>query len=126
MEWICVFTFGMVAYPILEVIWRGYTHITMAFAGGLCLTAIYYIAVRLRHMNLFAAAAVGCAAVTAIELIFGFIFNIAAGMAVWDYSGRPYNFMGQICLEYTALWYLLCVVIMPVCRFIHLAVIKVR
>lgn len=119
MEYIYVFLTGMVSYPILEIIWRGYTHITMAFAGGICLTAIYFLSNRQPHMNLFAAALAGMAVITAVELVFGLVFNVAAGMNIWDYSSKPANLMGQICAEYMLLWFGLCLIIVPLCRFVH-------
>lgn len=126
MERFYTFLFGMLAYPILEILWRGYTHITMAFAGGICFTAIYRIAVAFPDMNIFVSAALGSAAITLTELVFGFVFNIIAGLNVWDYSSRPCNFMGQICLEYTALWYALCVGLIPLCRLVHTNIIHAR
>ncbi len=124
MELFCVFLFGMAAYPALEIFWRGYTHITMAFAGGICMTAVYLIALKPPAPNPFTAAAFGCAAITVTELLFGIVFNLCAGMAVWDYSSRPCNLLGQICLEYTALWYVLCLFLIPLCRFAHSLVLK--
>lgn len=123
MEYIYAFLFGMVGYPLLEILWRGYTHITMAFAGGICLSALYFISVRFGYLGNLADAAIGCAVITAVELVFGLVFNVAAGMNIWDYSSKPYNFMGQICAEYVFLWFLLCLVIMPVCRAIHRAAV---
>lgn len=45
-------------------------------------------------------------AITAVELLAGIIVNIWLGMGVWDYSGLPLNFMGQICLPFWLLWVL--------------------
>lgn len=98
----------------------------MAFAGGIGLTAVYLIALKFPLLNPFSAAALGCAAVTLTELLFGIVFNLCAGMAVWDYSSRPCNLMGQICLEYTALWYALCLLLIPLCRFVHSFIPKIH
>ncbi len=51
--------------------------------------------------------------VTAVELIFGFLFNIVLNKEIWDYSNQPFNFMGQICLLYSALWGVLGLVFIP-------------
>ena len=44
---------------------------------------------------------------TGIELAVGAVFNLGLGWRIWDYSGQPLNFKGQICLLYSGLWYLL-------------------
>lgn len=119
MEYFLVFITGMLSYPLLEIAWRGYTHITMAFAGGICLTAIYFISCRRSYAGLLPTAFLGAGVITAVELTFGLVFNVAAGMNIWDYSERPANFMGQICAEYVLLWFALCLAVVPVCRLIH-------
>lgn len=43
-------------------------------------------------------------AVTAAELVAGLLLNVWLGMGIWDYSGVPLNFMGQICIPFLALW----------------------
>ena len=37
------------------------------------------------------------------------------GLGVWDYSGVPLSLWGQICLPYSALWFLLCLAVFPLC-----------
>ena len=46
-------------------------------------------------------------AITITELISGLILNVWFGLHVWDYSGLPFNFMGQICLQFSLLWVVL-------------------
>ena len=55
----------------------------------------------------------GAAVITSVELIFGCICNLWLRMNVWDYSYIPLNLEGQICLLYTVLWAILCVVAIP-------------
>lgn len=58
--------------------------------------------------------ALSCAAlVTAVELAAGLILNIWLGLGVWDYSDLPGNFMGQICPQFAAVWFGLCLVFIP-------------
>lgn len=40
---------------------------------------------------------------TAAELITGLCMK-PFGVMLWDYSGKPFNFMGVICLEYSLMW----------------------
>ena len=35
-----LFLVGSCAYPTLEMLWRGYTHSSMALAGGVCMVLI--------------------------------------------------------------------------------------
>ena len=48
----------------------------------------------------------GAVLVTAMELVSGLVINRVLDLNVWDYSGLPYNFMGQVCLAYFFLWIL--------------------
>lgn len=46
----------------------------------------------------------GTAVATASELLTGIIVNLWLGWNIWDYSGIPGNFMGQICPQFIVLW----------------------
>lgn len=46
----------------------------------------------------------GSAIVTGAELVTGMILNVWLGLGVWDYSGMPLNYKGQICLPFSILW----------------------
>lgn len=45
--------------------------------------------------------------ITVIEFIIGIVFNIILKENVWDYSNMPLNIMGQICVPFSAIWFLL-------------------
>ena len=49
----------------------------------------------------------GACLITGLEFGFGYVFNIRFGMNVWDYSDMPFNIMGQVCLPYMLLWFIL-------------------
>ena len=110
-----LFLLGGAGYIGLELLWRGFSHWSMALCGGLCLGAIYRLSNRFKASPLFLRAAMGAGAITAVELTVGCIVNKWLGWHVWDYSSVPFNLMGQICLPYTLLWFLLCLVICPMC-----------
>ena len=58
--------------------------------------------------------ALACALlVTAVELVSGLILNIWLGLDIWDYSHLPFNLWGQICPQFAAVWWLLCLVFIP-------------
>ena len=45
--------------------------------------------------------------ITVFEFILGYILNIKLGLGIWDYSNIPFNIMGQICLPFSFLWFVL-------------------
>lgn len=99
------FTFGGLAYGLLEIFWRGETHISMFLVGGLCFLIISVIDTSdLFGGSLILQAPLCALCVTAIELASGIWVNRVLGLGVWDYSDVPLNFMGQICLPFSAIW----------------------
>ena len=60
--------------------------------------------------------------VTAAEFVTGLVLNRWLGLGVWDYSHLPFNLMGQICPQFTALWWGLCLVFIPVFDWMRWAV----
>ncbi len=89
-------------YLLVELIWRGHTHWTMGLLGGICFTV--FGCLTLIKIPLYMKALVGTLLVTFLELCAGFILNIWLKLSIWDYSGLPYNFYGQICVPYALLW----------------------
>lgn len=45
--------------------------------------------------------------VTVVEFIAGLIVNVWLGLNVWDYSNLPLNILGQVCVPFMFLWFLL-------------------
>lgn len=67
--------------------------------------------------------ALACAAlVTAVELVAGVVINLWLGLGVWDYSHLPGNLWGQICPQFSALWWGLCLVFIPIFDWLRWAV----
>ena len=108
-----MFPIGAFGYGIIEILWRGYTHISMLLAGGICFMFFAKMSDRLKHSRLFVKALIGSAFITAIELVFGVVFNIILKKNVWDYSKLPFNFKGQICLLYSVFWGILSIFAFP-------------
>ena len=108
------FLLGALGYPFVEILWRGFTHPTMALAGGIGAVALFRINRSLGRGAFPLRLVASGAAVTLIELLFGVIFNVGFGMEVWDYSELPFNLLGQICLPYALLW---CLLSFPFCLF---------
>ena len=99
-----LFILGAVGYAAMETIWRGHTHWSMMIAGGLCFILFSLAAEALRGRSILLKAVTCAVGVTAIEFIFGVVFNIYLGMGVWDYSHVSFNIMGQICPMFRLLW----------------------
>lgn len=107
-----LFSFGGIVYVLIELLWRGYSHSSMFLLGGLCFVLLGLINKKYsRETPLTAQMLIGTFIMTVMEFIFGCIFNLWLHQNVWNYSNLPLNFMGQICIPYTFLWFLLS----PVC-----------
>lgn len=107
-KYLILFAVGAVLYAAIEILWRGHTHWTMAVLGGICFLICGAVNEYLSWETPLPLQCLICAVlITAAELSAGMILNVRMGLAIWDYSGLPFNFMGQICLGYSCLWYLL-------------------
>ena len=93
-----LFCAGGLGYLGLELLWRGWTHRTMFFAGGTC----FLLLGTLKRQPPWLKAVAGAGIITAVELAAGLLVN--RQFAVWDYRNAPFNFLGQICLPYCLLW----------------------
>ena len=113
------FLIGGVGYGLLELIWRGHTHPTMILAGGICFIIFAIIADKFYTLPLLIKAMLAAISVTAVELVFGLVFNRALGLEVWDYSNMPLNLFGQICAPFSLLWCVLGFVFTPIAEAIN-------
>ncbi len=113
------FALGAIGYGCIELLWRGRTHWSMLLAGGLSFLLFSFVAEKYKTRSLFYKAILCAVGVTVIELIFGIIFNLIFKMHIWDYSGVPLNFLGQICLLYSLYWYALAFFLLPVAEWLN-------
>lgn len=103
-----LFLVGGFAYGGMEIISRGYSHISMFIAGGICFILIGLLnEIYPWNMSIISQMVISAIIITMVELSVGLVVNIWLKLDVWDYSDQPYNFMGQVCLLYTNLWFLL-------------------
>lgn len=108
LKYILLFFVGGFLYCGIEILFRGFSHISMLIAGGICFVLIGLInKVFPYEVSLISQMVISAIIITVVEFIAGFIVNICLGLSVWDYSDLPYNFLGQICLLFTNLWFLL-------------------
>ena len=94
-----LFAMGGGTYGLIEVLWRGYTHWSMALLGGV-LFLLIGAGNRLlpEGTPLLIRGLAGAGVITAAEFAAGCILNLGLGLAVWDYSDMPFQLLGQICL----------------------------
>ena len=98
-DFAAVYAIGSVGYSAVEILWRGFTHWTMAITGGVCFTLLHLLNGKMRKHPLWK--------------------KCLAGMDVWDYSAMAGNLLGQICPLYSVLWFLLCIPVMWVSNALY-------
>ena len=98
-----LFLLGGVGYVGLELLWRGWSHISMFVAGGICFLLLGRLRSAGAELPMPVRAALGAGVITGVELMTGLLVN--RDFQVWDYRHMPLNFCGQICLPFTLLWY---------------------
>ena len=113
---ILVFMLGGVAYAMIEILFRGHTHWSMVLTGGACVLTMYMLSGWLMTVPLLIGASACACIITFYELCVGLLVNVRLGWNVWDYSDMPYNVLGQICPTFTAIWFLLCLMILSIVK----------
>jgi len=104
-EYLTLLIIGGSIYVGIEMLWRGHSHISMFFVGGLALICVGLLNEVLPHDTPFWKQIIyGDLIVLTIEFVSGIFLNIGLGLNVWDYSDMPFNIAGQICLPFALLW----------------------
>ena len=99
---------GGFTYYNIELMYRGYSHISMFLLASFLFILIGLINEFLSwDTSLFIQSIIGAIIVTVFEFITGCIVNLWLGLNIWDYSNEPLNVMGQICLPFTLIWIVL-------------------
>lgn len=103
---------GGFLYICTELAWRGRTHWTMFFLGGVCAYLVGLINQNRRKcVPLVRQGIIGSIIITTLEFFTGLIVNLWLKWDVWDYSNLPFNLCGQICLLYSVLWFFFSIII---------------
>lgn len=109
MEYVFLWTLGGSLYYSFEMLFRGFSHMSMFVLGGICMV---FFAVQGRAMcwrEPMWIQVIRCTIfVTACEFITGIIVNKWMRLAVWDYSDQPFQLFGQICLPFATIFSALC------------------
>ena len=104
-KYLILATVGGSIYACIEILWRGYTHLSMVVVGAMAFLLIGGLNNWLPwEMQLQWQCVCGGVLVTVIELIAGVILNFWLGLGIWDYSTMPLNLLGQICLPFSLAW----------------------
>ena len=111
-----MFAIGAGLYGLIEILWRSRTHWTMLLCGGACFTFMYFLSAA--QLPFRAKCLISAAAISHMELAVGYVVNIILGLAVWDYSVRSLNILGQICPLYSFFWLLLSAPALALCGLI--------
>lgn len=114
-----LFLIGSFMYSLIEIAARGFTHWTMFITGGVCLMVLYDIERILHHTPLGIKCIAGALFITLTEFTVGMAVNWKLGWNVWDYSGKPLNFMGQICFPYSICWFFICFMAYGICHIVR-------
>lgn len=104
-----IFLIGGAVYVLIELLYRGHSHISMFILGGLLFLLIGLLNEFCFSWNmaLISQMFISMVTVTLFELITGLILNVWLGLGIWDYYKQPFNLCGQICLLYSNIWFLL-------------------
>lgn len=117
MKYCFIYLFGALVYGLTELAWRGRTHWTMLVCGGTCFCIMYILSAL--PLPFAVLCVLSAASITAVEFFTGYIVNMRLHWQVWDYSGMRFNLMGQICPRFSAMWLLLSVPGLLLCRRLH-------
>ena len=91
-----LFLLGGTAYVLIELCWRRRSHPSMFVVGGICFGVIGKIYIAFAKKALWLRCAVSALAVTIVEFISGCYLNLHLKRAVWDYTNKRCNLLGQV------------------------------
>lgn len=119
-KYIFLFLCGGFVYCMLEILTRGFSHISMLVAGGLSFVIVGSICELLdKKISIWLMMFFGMVVITVIEYISGLIVNKYLHLNVWDYSMYSFNIDGQVCLWFSLIWYALSYVIIKVYHILY-------
>jgi uncharacterized membrane protein len=102
------FVLGM-CYTTIELLFRGVTYVQMLWVGGLVGLLVGLLDKHPAYYNrrMWQQCFLGTLITLVIEFCSGVILNIKFHLGIWDYSGVPFNFCGQICFRAAVAWFFL-------------------
>lgn len=112
------FALGAVAYGLIELCVRGYTHWTMALTGGTVLV-LFNLINQTKSLPVIIKCLLGMTVITSLEFAVGMAVNVGFGWDVWDYSDKPFNLFGQICPQFCLAWFFISIPAFLVCDYVE-------
>lgn len=110
LKYLFLFIVGGALYYSMEMLFRGYSHYSMAILGGICFIACGLLNEILSwDTSLLLQGLIGSGIITVLEFLTGVLVNIILHLNVWDYSNMPLNVLGQICLPFSLLWVIIAI-----------------
>lgn len=110
LKYLFLFIIGGVVYYSMEMLFRGYSHYSMAILGGICFIACGLLNELLSwDTSLLLQGLIGSGIITVLEFLIGVLVNMILHLNVWDYSNMPLNVLGQICLPFSLLWVIIAI-----------------
>ncbi len=109
-KYLALFALGALTYFLMEILYRGYSHWSMALVAGGCILTFFLLEDFFFGRKALVSALYGAILITCYELAAGLLVNVVFKWQVWDYSDMPLNFLGQICIPYFICWYFMCFV----------------
>lgn len=110
LKYLFLFIIGGVVYYSMEMLFRGYSHYSMAILGGICFIACGLLNELLSwDTSLLLQGLIGSGIITVLEFVTGVLVNMILHLNVWDYSNMPLNVLGQICLPFSLLWVIIAI-----------------
>ncbi len=105
LKYLFLFILGGSSYVGIELLYRGYSHISMFVVGGCCFLFIGLINEILSwETPIELQILYGLIFTLFIEFVSGCILNLWLKLDIWDYSNLPFNILGQISLLFAILW----------------------
>lgn len=108
-EYILLWAIGGCLYYLFEILFRGFSHWSMFFLGGICMIFCTWQGQTLHWEDPLWIQILRCTVfVTSMEFITGIILNQWCGLEIWNYEGQPFQLFGQICLPFAVIFSGLC------------------
>lgn len=105
---VVLFGVGMIAYMLIEQIYRGYTFFEMGICGGIAIIILDKINNYISwDMDILLQGCIGSALITGMEFIIGNLSFAGVLPKMWDYSNVWLNYKGIICLPFSLIWIVL-------------------
>lgn len=92
-------------YYMIEILFDGSSHWTMAVCGGICGMVGGWINEYKRNISVWKQCVLITTIILLLEYAIGYVVNIRLKLEVWNYNNMPLNLNGQICFTYALIWF---------------------